>query len=330
MKFSLRFNNDLPVQDYISLARAAEAAGFDQFWVSNDLMLRSAFAILPAIATATSRIEIGSCIFNPYTVNPAELAMFAATMDELSKGRFNLGISAGASEFLDWVGLEQTKPIAAIRETIAAIKALSSGETAAIDGRWLHWNEAAYLRFKPQRPVPIYLGALSPQMLGLLGEVADGGLPLLFPPEHYSTVAPLIAKGAAKAGRSLDQIDIAACVWCSIAEEREAAEAVLRDKIAYYGSSLSLLIWQQLGLVREDFNEIDHALTVERNVEKARALVTDKMLRIGIVGSSRELIERMEGLVAAGVKHLSFGPPLGPDPLAAIEVLGREVLPHFR
>jgi 5,10-methylenetetrahydromethanopterin reductase len=119
-------------------------------------------------------------------------------------------------------------------------------------------------------------------------------------------------------------------VWCSIAEEREAAEAVLRDKIAYYGSSLSPLIWQQLGLVREDFNEIDHALTVERNVEKARALVTDKMLRIGIVGSSRELIERMEGLVAAGVKHLSFGPPLGPDPLAAIEVLGREVLPHFR
>jgi 5,10-methylenetetrahydromethanopterin reductase len=67
MKFSLRFNNDLPVRDYITLAQAAEAAGFDQFWVSNDLMLRSAFAILPAIATATSRIEIGSCIFNPYT-----------------------------------------------------------------------------------------------------------------------------------------------------------------------------------------------------------------------------------------------------------------------
>ncbi len=67
MRFSLRFNNDLPARDYIALAQAAEQAGFDQFWVSNDLFLRSAQAILPAMAVATTRIEIGSCIFNPYT-----------------------------------------------------------------------------------------------------------------------------------------------------------------------------------------------------------------------------------------------------------------------
>src|SRR5215213_11125523 len=124
MRFSLRLNNDLPVNEYIALARAAEVAGFAQFWLSNDLFLRSALAILPAVALATTRIEIGTGILNPYTLHPGEIAMFAATMDELSGSRFNLGLAAGAGEFLKWVGIEQAKPLAATRETILAIRQL--------------------------------------------------------------------------------------------------------------------------------------------------------------------------------------------------------------
>src|SRR5512141_365366 len=97
-KFSVRLNNDLSIDEYIQLAQVAEASGFDQFWVSNDLFLRSAPVILAAVAGATHRIEIGSCILNPYTIHPAEIAMFAATMDELSDNRFNLGLAAGAGE----------------------------------------------------------------------------------------------------------------------------------------------------------------------------------------------------------------------------------------
>ena len=330
MKFSIRLNNDLPVREYIRLACAAEAAGFDQFWVSNDLFLRSTFAILPTIACATERIGIGSCIFNPYTTNPAELAAFAATMDELSAGRFNLGLAAGAADFLGWVGIEQSHPLAAMRETISAINRLTSGEPAPTDGQFLHWGEEAYLRFASQRRVPIYIGAMSPLMLRLLGEMADGGLPLLFPPEHFATVLPYITEGAMRAGRSLDTIDLAACVWCSISDDKAAAEAVLREKIAYYGHTLSPLILQRLGVSREDFEPIEHALTVERDPVKARGLVSDAMLRIGIVGTARDLIPRLEALVDLGARHLSFGPPLGPDVFEAIETLGREVLPYFR
>src|SRR2546425_798812 len=78
------------------LAQAAEAAGFDQFWVSNDLFLRSVWIILSSVAQATERIQIGTCIVNPYTLHPAEMAMAAATLDELSNGRFLLGLSSGA------------------------------------------------------------------------------------------------------------------------------------------------------------------------------------------------------------------------------------------
>jgi 5,10-methylenetetrahydromethanopterin reductase len=330
VKFSVRLNNDLPVADYLRLARSAEAGGFDQFWVSDDLFLRSAPVILTAIAGVTARIEIGTCIVNPYTLNPAEMAMMAATLDEASGERFNLGLGAGAAQFLKWIGLEQVRPLSTISETANAIRQLLSGERAALDGRFLKWTNEAYLRFAPRRRVPIYLGAMSPNMLRAIGEWADGGLPLLFPPEHYANVLSYVKEGAQSAGRSVNEIDLAACVWCSISTDRDAAIDALKEKIAYYGHALSPLIWAQLGLAADDFAPLEQAMMVEQNVEKAKSLVTEPMLAIGIVGTPRDLIRRLESLVGMGVKHLSLGPPLGPDPLAAIEAVGREVIPYFR
>ncbi len=330
MKFSLRLNNDHSVKDYVRLAMAAEQAGFHQFWVSHDLFLRSAPVILTAVATATQHIEIGTCIVNPYTLNPAEIAMMAATLDEYSGGRFNLGISSGAADFLKWVGVPQEKPRTSVIESIDVINRLLSGEKADIDGGFLNWTTEAYLRFEAQRRVPIYIGAMSPKMLGEIGRLADGGLPLLFPPEHYANILPYIQAGADESGRDIKSIDIAACIWVSVDDNRQAAEDILKEKIAYYGHALSPLIWEQLGLTKVDFIPLEQAIMVENDVEKAKSLVTPPMMNIGIAGNARDLIARLEDLAALGVHHISFGPPLGPDLFAALEVIGREVIPHFR
>ena len=106
IRFSLRLNNDLPLGDYVELARTAEASGFDQFWVSNDLFIKSSPVILAVVATATTRIGLGTCILNPYTIDASEIAMIAASLDELSGNRFHLGLAAGAREFVNWVGIE--------------------------------------------------------------------------------------------------------------------------------------------------------------------------------------------------------------------------------
>lgn len=329
MRFSLRLNNDLTPTQYETLAQAAEAAGFDQFWISHDLFLRSAAVILPLVARATTRIEIGSCIFNPYTIHPAELAMFAATMDEVSGDRFNLGLAAGAKTFLQWVGVAQERPLAVMRETIAAVRRLLSGEAAELNGQFLQWREEAYLRFPAPRQTPIYVGAMGPKMLELAGELGDGVLPLLFPPEHYFTVKPLVEAGMARRADSLGTLDFAACVWVSLAADKEAAQHTLAQKIAYYGASLSPLILAQLQLSVEDFAPIQRALTIERDEAKAVALVDERMMRIGVVGSPSDVIARLEPLVIAGAQHLSFGPPLGPNPLEAVSLLG-EVIDYFR
>lgn len=329
MKFSIRLNNDLTLPDYIALAQTAEAVGFDQIWISNDLFLRSAPVILAAVAQATQRIEIGTGILNPYTLHPAEMAMLAATLDELSGNRFNLGLAAGAGDFLHWVGVEQKRPLAAMRESIQVIRGLLAGERVPLTGRFLRWTEEAYLRFPAPRITPIYLGAMGPQMLALAGEMADGVLPLLFPPEHYFTVKPLLEQGMATRSPGLPSLDLAVCIWVSLAEDRAAARRVLAQKIAYYGYALGPLILEQLGLTRQDFAGVEQAMVVERDEEKAIRLVDDRMLRIGIVGSPADVIERLKPLVAAGASHLSFGPPLGPDPRAAVMLLG-QVVDYFR
>jgi len=329
MRFSLRLNNDLPVAAYIALAQAAEAAGFNQFWVSNDLFLRSALPILAAVAQKTERIEIGTCILNPYTIHPSEIAMAAATLDELSGNRFNLGLAAGAKDFLAWVGLEQTKPLAAVRESTDAIRRLQRGEVVEAASRFMQWGKDAYLRFDAPRVTPVYVGAMGPKMLTLAGEVADGVLPLLFPPEHYFGVKPYLEAGIQQRDPTLDPLDFAACIWVSLADDIAEARHMLAQKIAYYGPSLSPLILDRLGLVQADFEPIKQAMFVERDEPKAIRLIDERMLRIGVVGQPKNVIERLEPLVAAGARHLSFGPPLGPDPLEAVWLL-REVLEYFQ
>lgn len=331
MKFSLRLNNDLPVETYPRLARAAEQAGFDAFWVSDDLFLRSVWVILAACARATERIELGTCIVNPFTQHPAEIAMAAATLDELSGGRFLLGLSSGADDFLSWIGLRAERPVTAVAETIAALRRLFDGERSHPEGKFVNgWTEAAYLRFATPRRIPMYVGAMSPHMLELIGAVADGGLPLLFPPEHFSTVLEHITRGAEHAGRDLSDVDVAACIWCSVSTDRASAERALREKIAYYGHAFSASILSRLGVERAEFEPIRRALHVERDPERAMMMVTPAMLRVGVVGTTDELLPRLNHLVDMGARHLSFGPPLGPDPFEAIEVLGREVLPRIK
>ncbi len=166
-------------------------------------------------------------------------------------------------------------------------------------------------------------------MLSLAGEIGDGVLPLLFPPEHYFQVRPQVAQGEARRSPQLPPLDFAACVWVSIAEDEDAARRALAEKVAYYGPALGPWLLERLGLTSADFEPIQEMLHVQGNLEQALRLVDERMLRIGIVGTPSQVIERLEPLVAAGATHLSFGPPLGPHRGQAIRLLG-QVIRHFR
>jgi 5,10-methylenetetrahydromethanopterin reductase len=329
VRFSLRVNNDLDLAALTGLARAAEGAGIDQLWVSNDLMMRSAPALLGAVFQSTTRLHLGIGIMNPYSVHPAELAMVASTLQEMSGGRFLLGLGAGSSEFLSWIGIPQEKPLTDTRAALRAIRTLIEGRNPAdVEGAGAGWTRDAYLRL-PATRVPIYIGAMSPRMLAFAGAEADGVLALLFPPEHFETASGLVAAGAVDAGRRLADLDMPACVWLALDEDREKADRALALKLAYYGAAFSPYLLSRAGLAQEDFAPALDALRAGDEDAAVRA-VTPRMLSLGISGDPDAVIARCRELQRRGATHLSFGPPLGPDPVAAIELLGRRVLPELR
>jgi 5,10-methylenetetrahydromethanopterin reductase len=329
LRGSIRVNNDLSTTQLVKLAQAAEAAGFDQIWVSHDLFLRSAPVLLGVLARETSRIRIGSGILNPYSQHPVELAMAAATLQEASQGRFLLGIGAGAADFLGWAGIPRDHPLTCVRRTVAAVRALLGGGRPADEpGVGRPWQREGFLRFSVDPP-PIYVGAMSPRMLALAGEIADGVIALLYPPERYRSVVAQVTSGTARAGKQPEDLDLPACVWCSVDEDPERARAPMAEKVAYYGPSMASSQLGDLGLRPSEFLPLRRALD-GGDRDRVHREVTWNMLSLGIVGTPDDVVSRCRPLVQAGARHLSFGPPLGPDVVSATELLGREVLARLR
>lgn len=327
MTWSLRLNNDLSLDELRDIALLAEDLGCAQLWVSNDLYLRSAPVLMGALAVATSRISLGIAIMNPYSVHLSELAMMAATLAEVSGGRFLLGVGAGSAEFLGWAGIDRTRPLRTTAEAVAALrKMLGHGDVDDADlPSW--FGEHSRLRFPQQAAaVPVYVGGMAPKMLAMAGRLADGALPLLYPPEHFVTARQQVHTGLIAAGRDPADFDLPACIWVSLSEDRSAGTAALAEKLAYYGPSISPYLLAEVGLRPEDFLAAA-ALAQRGRGAEAASMIDDRMLRLGIAGDEADVVARCRSLRALGASHLSFGPPLGPDPLAAVRLLGERVLP---
>ncbi len=179
----------LPLQWAPDLLSKAEELGFQEVW-SYERNLHDAFTPLGAAAVATRRMRLGTSIAPAFTRPPGLLAMSALAMSELAPGRFVLGVGASTATIVsDWMGLEYTRPLTRVRETVVQVQRLLGGER--VNGMHLH-------RTPPAR-VPIYLAALGPKMLRLAGEIADG---LVFFMAGPNVIPELVAA----TGRPLDSV----------------------------------------------------------------------------------------------------------------------------
>ena len=307
---------------------ALEVAGFDQVWVSNDLFGQSGLVGLSAIAALTSRIKFGSGVLDPVTLHPVQIAMAASSLQELSGDRFLLGLGAGSDVFFGWAGLTPAKPVPRTRRAITTIRALLAGDSPMpVEGLDSIYSELAVLQ--APRPTPIYVGAMGPRMLHMTGRFADGALALCLPPSQYHQVRSQIEAGAAVAGRSLADLDIAACLWCSVDDDSDQARLAMAAQIARYAGSLST---EALLTAGQDPNEFAHVagLIAAGNPDDAVHAVSPRMLQLGIVGGVNDVIDQCRELLSQGVRHLSFGPPMGPSPASALALFGKVVLPSLR
>ncbi len=163
-------------RDAVHIAQRAEQAGIAEVWVSEDYFERGAFVIAAAVASATSSVQVGLGVVNPWTRHPMVTAMEFAGLDEIAGGRGVLGI--GASNQL-WIqqqcGIPFRAPLSAMRESVSIIRSALAGEHVTTSGE--HFSVDAELSFTPLRPrPPIHLGAKGKRSLRLARDVADGVL----------------------------------------------------------------------------------------------------------------------------------------------------------
>jgi len=170
---SINLIPEAPISEMVDVAVHAESLGFDKCWVYDEgLATRDVYVTMSAIAAATTELRLGPGITNPYTRHPAQTATAIASLDELSGGRAFLGIGAGGSLTLDPLAIERPKPLTAVDETIAACRALWSGESVDLDGEHIRLRSAHLGHGRPD--IEIWLAGRGPRMLRLGGARADG------------------------------------------------------------------------------------------------------------------------------------------------------------
>jgi 5,10-methylenetetrahydromethanopterin reductase len=227
-----------PIREGMQIAQAAEAAGFHAVWQAESRLVREATVPMAAFLASTETIKVGSGVVNNWTRNPALLASTFATLDDLAPGRVILGIGAWWDPLAARVGIDRSRPLLAMRETVEVVRALLADERVTYHGEFVHLDdvELDYVH-QERRPkdVPIYIGATGMQMMELTGRIADGVvLNYLVSPEYNATALEHLAVGCDKAGRSVDDLDRPQLVVCSVDEDREAALDAARLLVTQY------------------------------------------------------------------------------------------------
>jgi F420-dependent oxidoreductase-like protein len=224
------------LDESIARAQTAERLGYESIWTSQLPDARDASLVLAAYAAATKRIGLGTGVLPIYTRHPTAMAQMAATLDEMSGGRFILGIGISHKVTVEsmW-GMHLDSPLTAMREYLDIVRTSLRDGACAYEGKYFtaRWAYSA-----PRRPdLPVMISALNPHMLELAGEHADGVVLWMCSPGYIRDhVVPAVTAGRMKAGKTLEGFEIVAPVPVCLTTDRAAAQAVFRKTVERYAS----------------------------------------------------------------------------------------------
>ncbi len=295
------------IRQGIELVQYAEAKGFDAVWQADSRLVRDAVVPMAAFAANTDRIKIGSGVIDIWTRNAARLASTFSTLDDLAPGRMICGLGAWWDPLAAKVGIDRARPLKVMREVVDAVRGLLNNETVSIDGFHVQLDgvELDYV-YQERRPkdVPIYIGATGMQMMELTGEIADGAvLNYLVSPSYNVGALEALQRGAAKVGRTLDDIDRPQLVVCSVDEDRDAALDGARLLVTQYLGQQPHIM-KASGVPQALLDEIGEVLTwpaTHDQVVAASKLVPDEIVQmITASGTPDEVRAKVDEYVASG------------------------------
>jgi 5,10-methylenetetrahydromethanopterin reductase len=275
-----------PIRDGMGFAQYAEARGFAAVWQAESRLVREATVPMAAFASVTERITVGAGVADCWSRNPARLAATFSTLDDLAPGRIIMGLGAWWDPLAAKVGIQRVKPLTVMREVVTACRALLNNETVTMHGDYVHLDgvELDYV-YQERRPkdVPIYIGATGMKMMELTGEIADGAvLNYLVSPDYNQQALEALHTGAARAGRSLDDIDRPQLIVCSVHEDRQTALDMARLMVTQYLGQQPHIM-KASGVPQSLLDRVGEVLTwpaTHEQVEAASKLVPDEIVQM--------------------------------------------------
>lgn len=298
------------VESLVEYAQAAEDFGYDCAWLP-ETWGRDAVTVLAQIAEHTEEIHLGPSIVNTYSRTPALLGQTAATLQEVSEGRFRLGIGpSGPIVIENWHGVDYGNPLRRTRETVEIVRRVLSGEPVEYDGEDFSLS-GFRLRCEPPDPTPpIEVTGMGPKAVELAGRFADGWHGIMLTPDGVRDRLADVERGADLGDRDPEDVTVSIGVNCCVLEDAERARDLARQHTAFYVGGMGT--FYRDALVRQgydvatDIHDAWQAGDRERALELIDDDLLDRLCAAGDREAALETIERYEAVDGLDAVMVSF------------------------
>ena len=327
----------------IDKIKRAESMGYDSVWTAEAY---GSDAVTPAawVLAQTDKIKVGTAIMQMPGRSPACTAMTAMTLNQLSNGRFILGLGASGPQVVEgWHGVAYGTPVPRIKEYVSIVKKIMAREEP-VQHQGFHYSmpytgEDGTGLGKPLKSIlqadndiPIYTASITPRGLTGSAEVADGVFPIWMNPDRFDVLQAPIQKGLDKAGKTLMNYDIAPFVTCIMGDDIDACRMPVKGNMALYiggmgarGKNFYTDYTSALGF--EDAAIKIQDLYLAGKKDEAMAAVPDELVdACALVGPESVIRERLQAWKKAGDKGHVSSMLIGSGQAAALEVIASEML----
>jgi alkanesulfonate monooxygenase SsuD/methylene tetrahydromethanopterin reductase-like flavin-dependent oxidoreductase (luciferase family) len=292
--------------------RRVEEAGFRTAWFP-EIVFGDSFVPATATATGTSSLLLGTGVVGIWSRSPVTMALQAASVNELSHGRLLLGLGVQARNYVSgWHDRTYERPIRAMREYATILRQALAGDLVTFEGELFSVRGFQLQMPMPEQPARLYVAAVGPQMIRLAGEVADGVLGYCWSAAYVrDIVLPALGEGAARAGRSIDDIDVA-CGYPTIAAEDGSGIEDAKGQVLMFATAASSSPFYAKSFGAAGYGELVADLrerVAALDADGAIASITDEAVAaMTVSGTPDEIRSRVDELRAAGVQTVAVNP----------------------
>jgi alkanesulfonate monooxygenase SsuD/methylene tetrahydromethanopterin reductase-like flavin-dependent oxidoreductase (luciferase family) len=319
MQVDIEFNSagHIPSPGILEAAPLAEARGFGTLW-KGESNSRDPVVVLSSVAARTTRLGLGMAVYHIFARTPVTTGILAATLNELSGGRFILGLGVANPVLAAWHGQSYEKPLRQMREYVDLVRRVYAGEKVEAQGAYFS-AQGFKLAFDCVHPLRLYLAALGPQMTRLAGTVADGLIVNMANPAVVREIAEGARAAATEAGRDPAAFTVVAKVRCAINADLAVARAALKSVLTFYALAAGYreMLTHRMGLGAEV--QAIHATWRSRGFKDAARQIPDAMLGAVPMVPARspaEVRAAIQPYFAAGANRVIVAyVPSGPHPI---------------